>query len=487
MKQLVFLTVALFCITSSSAQFWKTSEPEKLGPGVNTAAEESMPFFSPDSSLLYFTRTFDKRNAGGEFDQDIWVATRGAGGVYSEAEQLKALNNKFNNAVVGINEAGNRLYLLDAYGGKKDLEKGLAVAQRNPNGSWGKPTRVNIPNLDIDGDFYGFHVTKDEQVIIISYKGPNSAGEEDLYVSEYQNGAWSAPQHMGNVINSAGFEIAPFLSKNKDTLYFSSNGHGGLGDADIFYSVRQGDWSSWSKPTNLGAPFNTEKFDAYFKYSDEFAFWTSNREAERANIYKVRILTPPALAIACSKTDVTMHAAGDGTAKVAVNDGVAPYTYAWSNGGTTTSIAGLAPGEYAVTVTDDLGRTMSCTVNVVEPPAPVVQAIEELIYFDLNSSVLNAENIATLNKLLPELKENPDMKIFVESHCDIRASIPYNKWLSERRMKSTKKYLAENGIDPSRVTGEFLGKSQPKIDCGDNCTEEQHRINRRTVIRASVD
>jgi outer membrane protein OmpA-like peptidoglycan-associated protein len=485
MKYLILILLSFFSYTHTIAQFWKTSDPEKLGPEVNSIAEESIPFFSSDSSILYFTRTFDKRNIGGEYDQDIWFSIRGANGKYSDSEQLKVLNNKFNNAIVGINTEGNRLYVLDAYGGKKDFVKGLAVSERSANGSWSKPTRVNIPNLDIDGDFYGFHITKDETVLIISYNGPNSLGEEDLYVSEYINGSWSAPQHMGNVINSTGFEIGPFLSVTKDTLFFSSNGHGGMGDADIFYSVKQGGWSNWSKPINLGAPFNTEKFDAYFKYSDDFAFWTSNRDSDKGNIYKARLLTPPDLAISCSKTDVTVYAAGDGKAVVNVLNGVPEYTYLWSNGLTTTSIVALNPGKYDVTVTDDLGRVMNCTVTINEPAAPIVESREELIYFDLNSSYLNSENIATLNKLIPMLKENEALNIFVESHCDIRADLKYNLWLSERRMVSTKKYLQDNGIDPTRVSGKFLGKSQPKIDCGENCTEEQHQINRRTVIRIS--
>jgi OmpA-OmpF porin, OOP family len=483
MNKIVVISTLLLCGVSVRAQFWKTTAPEKLSPQVNSAAEESMPYFSPDSSILYFTRTFDSRNSGGELDQDIWFTTRDAQGQYTQSVQLKSLNNKFNNAVVGMNKAGDRLYLLNAYDGKKDQEKGLAVSQRNANGTWGNPTKVNIPDLKIDGDFCTFHISKDETVIIIAYKGPNTLGEEDLYVVEKANGAWTSPKHMGNVINTSGFEMSPFLTENKDTLFFSSNGMGGLGDADIFYSVRQGSLTSWSKPVNLGAPFNTEKFDAYFKHSGDLAYWASNREGERADIYMARILTPPVLAISCSKTDVTVFAANDGRASVRVSDGVAPYRYLWSNGGTTETISGLAPGRYEVTVTDDLGRKTSCSVVVIEPAAPVVQAIEEVIYFDLNSSKLNAENLAVLNSLIPKLKENPDMKIFVESHCDIRASIPYNMWLSERRMTATKKYLAENGIDPSRVSGEFLGKSQPKIDCGDSCTEEQHRINRRTVIR----
>src|SRR5690606_25636783 len=112
-------------------------------------------------------------------------------------------------------------------------------------------------------------------------------------------GKWSAPMHMGSAINSTGFEISPYLSKNSDTLYFSSNGFGGEGDADIFYSVKKGNWTSWTTPINLGNVINSPKFDAYFVHSGNQAYWSSNRDGERADIYMLNILTPPALEVLC--------------------------------------------------------------------------------------------------------------------------------------------------------------------------------------------
>jgi outer membrane protein OmpA-like peptidoglycan-associated protein len=486
MKKIIILGVLFTTSLFSNAQFWKTSDPERLPNTVNSAAEEGTPIFSPDNSYLYFTRTFDVNNVGGEFDQDIWFSKRAEDGKYSQAESIKNINNKFNNAVVGINAAGNRLYVLNSYDGKKDTKKGIDVVERSANGSWGKPTKVNIPGLEIEGDFYGFHVTPDEKTIIISYKGPKTVGEEDLYVTELTNGSWTAPQHLGSTVNSAGFEMSPFLSPGKDTLYFSSNGMGGKGDADIFYSVKQGSWTQWSNPVNLGAPFNTEKFDAYFSYSGNFAYWASNRDSERSNIYKVEILTPPALAIACSGTDVTIYEGTNGTATANITDGVSPYSYKWSNGDTQQTARNLVAGVYTVEVTDDLGQKATCEVTIGQPAKPVLELLADEIYYDLNSSFLNDENKATLNKLITQLKNRSELKIVVESHCDIRASAEYNIELSQRRMNRTIQYLVDNGIDKKRITGEYKGKNKPKIDCGENCTEEQHRINRRTTITTSL-
>lgn len=350
----------------SNAQFWNFSNPEKLEGTVNTDAEENIPVFSTDSSALYFTRTFDASNKGGLDDQDVWVTYQDDKGGYSNGERVTDVNNKFNNAVLGLSTDGNRMYLLDAYDGKKDQLKGLAVAEKTSNG-WSSPKRVDIPNLDIDGDFYGFHVNEKEDVIILSYAGPGTLGEEDLYVITKTGGSWGAPQHMGSAINSAGFEISPFLSKNQDTLFFSSNGMGGEGDADIFYSIKQGSWTSWSKPTNLGNVINSPKFDAYFIHNGKQAYWSSNRDTELSDIWMLNILKPVELEISCSATAATANGAADGSVSASIASGNSPYTYAWSNGESTANISNLKAGDYTVTVTDAAGKTMETTCTVTEP------------------------------------------------------------------------------------------------------------------------
>ena len=101
------------------------------------------------------------------------------------------------------------MYLLNTYEGKRDMKKGIAFSDGKA-GKWGAPEAIKIPNLDIQGDFYGFHVSEDGNTIIISYEGPGTLGKEDLYVSVKTEALWSEPLHMGSSINSSGFEISPF-------------------------------------------------------------------------------------------------------------------------------------------------------------------------------------------------------------------------------------------------------------------------------------
>lgn len=368
-----------------NAQYWMFSDPQKLGGTVNNeASEESVPVFSKDSSILYFVRTFDSQNRGGEFDQDIWFSKREADGSYTDCQQLKALNNKYNNAVVGLGGSGSSMYLLNAYEGKKDTIKGIAVSRKSGT-SWSRPEAVEIPSLNINGLSYGFHVSEAENVIIISHQGPGSLGEEDLYVSTLADGSWSKPMHMGDAINTSGFEISPHLNATQDTLFFSSNGHGGEGDADIFYAVKQGAWNQWSKPKNLGPVINSPKFDAFFVPSGNRAFWSSNREGERSDIYTVDILTPPPLSASLVGTDVTVYQGSDGTIDLTVEGGVAPFSYAWSNGSVDEDLTGLPKGDYAVMVTDAVGQEVLVKTFIDEPPMeldPVIAKTFESITFE---------------------------------------------------------------------------------------------------------
>lgn len=369
--KLILVTFFLGLYTFSFGQFWDYSDPVRLGGTVNTEAEESIPVFSKDSSMLYFVRTFDPNNKGGETDQDIWYSQKNETGEYTDCSRLKNLNNKFNNAVVGMNSKGTTMYLLNSYDGKKDVEKGVAVSEGSGTG-WSDPVKIDIPELNIEGNFFGFHVNEREDVIIISYKESGGMGEEDLYVCTKSGDSWSSPQHMGEIINSTGFEISPFLSSSQDTLFFSSNGFGGEGDADIFYSVKQGGWTSWSKPINLGPRINSPKFDAYFTHSGDQAYWSSNRgDMLRSDIFMIDIYLPPPISASCAATNATVYKGADGSIDLLISGGAPPFTFVWSNGSTAEDAMGLEKGEYTVTITDKVGQTATSSCFVDEPPMSI--------------------------------------------------------------------------------------------------------------------
>lgn len=286
----IFL-VLLFASTYVLAQDLNFGDPVKLPVTINSDYEESMPLLSVDGKSLYFSRFASPENEGGEFAGiDIWVSERDAQGGWKAATNKEIpFNNGDNNAVAGISTDGNIFFLVDTSPYKK--VKGIYFSKKI-KGVWSKAEFVAIPGIDSQGHI-GFYVSSDFGVVIISMKGSDTEGEEDLYFSlRESSGKWSKPKNMGSAVNTAGFEISPFLSQDKNRLYFSSNGHGGSGDADVFYSDRlYGSWDNWSVPKNLGEKINSKAFDAFFTiHGDSVAFFSSNRAGKSADIFTSKII-----------------------------------------------------------------------------------------------------------------------------------------------------------------------------------------------------
>jgi hypothetical protein len=268
-------------------QLLEFSPAVKLPATVNSDAEEAMPLLSPDGRKLFFTRALFDGNEGGVYaGQDIWISEYNSE-TWKRASNDFSINNKNNNAVIGIGKDGKTFYFVNASPYQK--MSGIYCTRTLVRSRSSRPELMSIPGID-NQDFIGFYLSPDLDVIFLSMKAPDTGGKEDLYYSvKSAGGVWSKPRNLGATINTSGFEISPFLTADKKRLYFSSNGHPGLGDADIFYSERLYDsWETWSAPVNLGSAVNSNKFDAYFSlYGDTLAFFASNREGKYADLYQV--------------------------------------------------------------------------------------------------------------------------------------------------------------------------------------------------------
>ncbi|MEM9023964.1 MAG: hypothetical protein AAGB22_09490, partial [Bacteroidota bacterium] len=226
--RLLFLLLGgLLPALAAYAQPGRFSAPVKLPEVVNSTAEEGMPYLAPDGQTLYFVRTFHPDNIGGEGSgQDVWSSTF-EDGQWSAPENSFSFNDEENNAVTGISTTGDTLYLLGTYSKKAQLKKGLALTT-DPEGVWKRPSPVSIPGLNIKGDFYVLFMNETADRLVISMNGKNSLGEEDLYICvKRKSGRWSRPIHLGDTVNSTGYEISPFLAEDGRTLYFASVAVGG--------------------------------------------------------------------------------------------------------------------------------------------------------------------------------------------------------------------------------------------------------------------
>lgn len=280
MKRLILHSLILIAALEVRGQELQFSQPEQLGTVINSDDEELAPMLSPDGLTLYFSRAFHSRNIGGKYaGTDIWISRKDANGNWTPAVNAgKPWNNKRSNAVIGISADGSTVYLSNAYNNRSGISFSKLVA-----GKWTKPEFIPVPGINRD-DFVSVYVHPSFEVMLISMKGKGSYGEEDLYVSVKDSlGSWNQPRNLGPSINTSGFEISPFLSADKKRLYFSSNGHRGLGDADIFYSDRLYDsWETWTAPKNLGEKINTKGFEGYFTaYYDSVIFCVQGEEIIR--------------------------------------------------------------------------------------------------------------------------------------------------------------------------------------------------------------
>lgn len=423
---------------SVSAQELQFTNPVKMGDNINSQYEESNPLLSPDGKVLYFVRTNDPENTGGEEGgQDIWYSTL-ENGHWSEAKNdLSAINNGDNNAVVGVADHNNKLFLINTYSAHPRRDRGVVFTARNDDDKWIAPRELDLI-LKMKSDFYGFYMTPEEDVLLISMKGKQTLGEEDLYVSfRNADSTWTNPLHMGGVINSDGFEISPFLSADHKTLYFASNGFDGLGSADIYKTKRLDDsWENWSKPENMGKDINSEAFDAYFSIYEDKAFFASNRESKSADLYAIGIEIP---------------------------EPEKPIAEAPKN------------------ETDEKEAEVEKTPVEEEAEEKEVKPFSKsyVVYFPFDDSGLTEESKSTLNEAVEELQQNNFNKIKITGYTDSMGPEAYNQQLSEKRAKSVADFLQSKGIQVENTNVDGLGEDDP---IASNKTRTERKQNRRVEV-----
>ena len=407
-----------------------------LSKNINSENIEIMPILSENNNTLYYVKDELKQTQDGyKTGQNIWTSSL-INGNWSTSEKMTShLNNNSNNAVIGISKDGQRLYLINAYE-EENESHGISISHKKGN-HWSKPEQIEIEGMTYKNDhYYGFYISPDENVLIISMEADNGAGKEDLYISLKKEGIWSTPKSLGKNVNSKGYEMSPFLSPDQNRIYFSSNGFGGLGDADIFYIEKQdGDWFKWSTPINLGENINSIYFDAYFSIgTNNNAYFSSSRNNNNLEIYssQVNIIEP------------------------IIEEPIA----------------------------EEKPSVETKPIIIEKDPQPELEKGEVFneFYFAVNSSILDKEAKELLDNISNLLKEDAELKVELTSHADKRNDENYNLWLTNKRYERAKNYLITNGISENRIIGKGVGESQPKVNC-DKCTEEIHRKNRVTEIR----
>ena len=244
---------------------------ENLGNFINSKFNEICPVVSPDGQKLYFTRWKHPDNYGSNKNQDIWVSTWSASDkLWNKASLFSPpINNDENNAVCGITPNGKTLLLNNVYGKDGTMEKGVSFSFLLRTGEWSFPKALKIVNFKNKSEFSEYTLAPNGKVLLMTTETKDSFGGKDIYVSFLNSDdTWSEPRNIGSSVNSGEAESTPFIAPDGVTMYFSSSGHVGFGNNDIFLSRRLDDtWLNWSLPENLGPIVNTPQWDGYFSVS----------------------------------------------------------------------------------------------------------------------------------------------------------------------------------------------------------------------------
>ena len=425
--------------------------PKKLSPVINSEAEESMPVLSADGKTLYFVRILHPENLGGKFaGHDIWYAKMLGDSSWSTPKNsLLNLNNKGNNAILGFSDKDSTVYLLNHYDNKDSKNPGISYARQEKPYWWTVPEPLDIPKLKKDGFFYNAYVNGEGNVAIVSMKTRKMAGDEDLFVTvKGEEGEWSELKNLGGIINTPGFEITPFLSADGKTMYFSSNGHRGFGDADIYRVQRLDDsWTNWSQPENLGRPLNSTGFDAaYYEHGNGTVLFISNRDGYLADIYESRIRSAQSIeeeklmAEQKRKEQEALEAERQRQAEEARR---------------------LAESNKEEIVLD---RIYPLTVS---------------IYFAFDSHSLSNESKEKLTEIFQKYTSGQDVRVELIGHTDAVGTPQYNDQLSIKRAQAAENFLLSAGLAEERVRTEGRGEMEP---IAPNETPEGRRQNRRVKI-----
>ncbi|MGB3585307.1 MAG: OmpA family protein [Tunicatimonas sp.] len=479
MKQ--FLIYCGFVLLVTHQTVWGQTmyfdEPVVLNDTINSGAEESYPMYSSSDSTLYFVRSLYAQNTGGvRSGQDIWYAKQQPSGEWAEPlNNLETLNNQNNNAVVGISQTGNTLYLLNSYQSETKELPGIAFSF-GIDQSWRQPNDINIPGLEEKiGDFYGIYVAPTEDLAIVSLQTESSKGMEDLYVTEkdLQTGEWSKLIHLGKTINTEGYEISPFLSEDKKALFFASNGHPGYGNTDIFVSYRQDtSWTNWSEPENLGDGINSAGFDAYLSMANNGqVFFVSNRYGSSTDIYQSRIISREEREQQMASRVIS----GPGTGVVPEQNRSAEETELDEETRALLEETQALLDEFRK-ANNDGGDSYESGSSTTEPEKSFD---ENTVFFNLNSSELLPTSYSDLKGSVDLLQENPNLYVEVVGHADDSGGKDYNLKLSIERAQSVKKFLLNQGVEERRIITYGKGSTQPITN---NSSPDGRKQNRRVVI-----
>ena len=487
---------------------------------VNTENSEYGTAFYGDK--IVFAGATDARKAKrgvsqwtGESFYDLYEAEHFDQKLGSRKPFSSSINTQFNESTPVFTKDGNTMYFTrNNYVNRKlgsDIENTILLkilrATKDKNGNWG-----NIVEVPFNSDQYNVAhpaLSPDEKYLYFASDMPGSFGNSDIFrVEILGDNQYGTPENLGNIINTAGRESFPYISKD-NVLYYSSDGIPGLGGLDIFAVKFNADGST-SKPVNIGMPGNSADDDFCFVFNSDskIGFLTSNRPGGKGkdDIYSFHEDKP--LLFSCQKNikgivkDAKTKAV-IADAKVILSDKVMKEVStdkSKTDGTFTFEKVNCNDSHYYLRGEKEKYETAEVNVTVgkdevvyeillnprqvaIEKGMDLAKVFEiKEIKFDYNKANIRPDAEVELTKIVEVMREYPKMKIDIRSHTDSRGADSYNLKLSDRRAKATLEWIVKQGIDRKRLKAKGYGETRLVNGCSNGvpCTEEEHQENRRS-------
>ena len=487
--------------------------------GLNSKVSDFAPSFyedglvfstARDSGLL--SKNVHKWNNGSFLN--LYKAAQDNQGNFINVYKLsKKLNKKTHESSTAFTKDGNTMYFTRNNSDDGKFERDEDGVSRlkiykatKENGEWN-----NIEELPFNGDSYSVaHPTlnNDESKLYFASDMLGTKGESDIYVVDInKDGTFSTPKNLGDRINTESRETFPFVTES-DKLYFSSDGHPGLGGLDVFATDLK---NERGEVFNIGRPLNGEDDDFSYIINEETkkGFFASNRMGGQGNddIYSFIEMTP--LDFTCHtaitgivKDQKTNALLTDASVTVYDKDNKVVSSSQTDASGVFEMEGNCSEGTYKVVATKADYEDSTKTFNTekledvtgievmlvqVDNGAPIGTDLAkylniEPIYFDFDKYFIREDAKISIDRVLAYLNESPNVNVQVRSHTDSRANDAYNMTLSANRAKATADYLIEAGIPSIRISYEGYGETELNNGCSNGvpCSKENHQLNRRS-------
>lgn len=468
--------------------------PRNAGDKINTSESEYFPSLTIDNNELVVTRNIKGQN-------EDFFSSKKVNGEWQLAKPASGnVNTPLNEGAQHISHDGQWLVFTgcnrrDGLGGC-DIYISLLTGK-----GWSDPVNMG-PKVNSEQWDSQPCLSPDKRQLYFASTRNGGYGGSDLYVCNLlPDGRWSDPQNLGPSINTSKDEQCPFIHADNQTLYFTSKGHPGYGDADLYYS-RKGPNGIWSKAVNLGYPINTidQEGTLFIAADGKTAYYASDRSDSRGgmDIYSFEL-----------REDVrpfrTLWVRGrvyDNKTKQGLPSAVELIDLATREA--LSIVQTDEQGQYLITLpvgkdyafnvnrkgylfySESFMLSQSATDSTYEKNIPL-QPIEinasivlNNIFFDVNKFELKPNSQVELDRLAQLLTENPTISIEIGGHTDNVGKPSDNITLSNNRAKAVVTYLLSKGIAAQRLTAKGYGETKP---IADNSTEAGRALNRRTEMK----